>query len=204
MEALILHKAKELFYSYGLKAISMDDIARSSGVSKKTVYQHFSCKDEILSAVVKNFISCHKQALEKCRKETSNAVEEVISISQLFVHTINHINQNFFYDLEKSFPEAWQLIAEYRKKFVVPAILRNLRDGMDQEIYRDDLDIAFIADVRMQQVVSAFTPRLFAETPVQGNKLMMQLSEFYLHGIASLKGKKMINKYLNVHHENKF
>jgi TetR/AcrR family transcriptional regulator, cholesterol catabolism regulator len=182
----------------------MDDIAKSAGISKKTVYQFFTGKDEILSSVVQQFLLKHKQSLERCSKQSKDAVEEVVYASHLFVQTMNSINQNFFYDLEKSFPGVWQAVADYRKKSLVPSITRNLKKGIAQELYREDLNVSFTADIRMQQIMTAFTPALFTQDLLHGNKLMMQLSEFYLHGIASLKGKKMINKYLNVHNEYQF
>ncbi|MDO9374618.1 MAG: hypothetical protein Q7T76_09375, partial [Ferruginibacter sp.] len=73
--------------------------------------------------------------------------------------------------------------------------------GIFQELYRNELDPGFIADVRVQQISTALNPKNFTDRKIRGSDLMKQFSAFYLQSITTPKGKKLINKYLNVNNE---
>jgi len=204
MEELIVKKAKDLFFSYGLKGVSMDDIAKHAGVSKKTIYKSFEDKNQLVQRLVSDLLRCYEQAIEQCKTEANDAIDEVILFTQIPFNTVAVINACFFYELEKFFPSVYELIVEYRQKVLIPTVIANLKKGIDEAVYRPNLDLPFIADVRIQQVLTALNPKTFTSRQQQGNTLILQLSELYLHAIATEKGKKLINKYLNVNNENQF
>jgi len=204
MEELIVKKAKDLFFSYGLKSVSMDDVAKNAGVSKKTIYKCFDDKNQLVQRLVSDLLSCHKQGLEQCREGAKDAIDEVLLFSQTPFNTVAVINPGFFYELKKFFPVVHRLIADHTQHVLIPSIIKNLEKGIEQELYRNDIDLLFTAEVRVQQILTAHNPKTFTDRILQSNKLMLQLSEFYLHGIVTQKGKKLINKYLNVNNENQF
>ena len=204
MEELILEKAKDLFFSYGLKGVSMDDVAKYAGISKKTIYKVFEDKTQIVQRLVSDLLLCHRQLLKQSFEQAKDAVDEVCRSTQAPLSKIADVNPCFFYELEKSFPTIWQLIEEYKRKVLVPSIIQNLEKGLDEGVYRQDIDSQFVADVRLQQVMKVFTRKAFVGESRQSHKLMVQLTDFYLHAIATENGKKLINKYLNVNNEKQF
>jgi AcrR family transcriptional regulator len=204
MEELILKKAKDLFFSYGLKGVSMDDVAKHAGISKKTIYKSFEDKIDLIQRLVSDLLLCHCEALKQCVEQAKDAVDEVLLFTQTPFDTIADVNPCFFYELEKSFPIVWQLIEEYKQKVLVPSIIQNIRKGIDEGLYRQDIDSRFVADVRLQQIMTAFNRKTFIGKVGQSHKLMLQLTDFYLHAIGTENGKKLINKYLNVNNEKQF
>ena len=204
MEELIVRKARELFFCYGLKSVSMDDIAKSAGISKKTIYKSFSDKNQLLQYLVDDLLACHKQAMLECSNKAKDAVDEILLFTQTTFHTIALINPSFFYELEKFYPFLWQSVTDHKQQVLVPAIIQNLHTGILDEHYRQNLDIQFMAAVRLQQISTALHPGSFSDKMMHGSKLLFQLSEFYLHGIATRKGKKLIEKYLNVNNEKQY
>lgn len=204
MEELIVTKAKELFFTYGLKAVSMDDIAKHTGVSKKTIYKDFEHKNQLVHQLVTELLLCHKQALDQCSVEARDAVDEVLLSTQAPFNTIAAIHPGFFYELEKFFQPVWQLTTIHRRQVLIPSIIQNLEKGIAAEVYRPEMDIPFVTDLRVQQILTAINPRTFTDRKIPAKKLMLQLSEFYLYGIATPKGKKLINKYINDHNEQQF
>jgi AcrR family transcriptional regulator len=204
MEELILDKAKDLFFSYGLKSVSMDDIAKNAGVSKKTIYKDFEDKTALIRRLVADLLTCHREEVEKCAGVATDAIHEVILYSRTPFQTIALINQAFFYELEKFFPGVWKEVTGYRQQVLIPSILANIKKGITEELYRADLDLVFVAEVRVQQILTALNPKTFTGRKIQRSNLMMQLSNLYLQGIATPKGKKIINKYLNVNNEQQF
>jgi AcrR family transcriptional regulator len=197
MEKLIINKAKDLFFSYGLKSVSMDDLAKQAGISKKTIYQSVSDKNELVHKVVEALIQEYKEALIQCSHKAQNAVEEVVLQSAMTVKTLAPVNFCFFYELEKFFPAAWEIIINHRHQIMLPFIANNLQRGINEDNYRDDLQLSFLADLRLQQITTAFNPKAFSNKIWDTQKLMYQLTEFYLYGIVNNKGKRLISKYLN-------
>jgi AcrR family transcriptional regulator len=200
MDEMILTKAKELFFSYGLKSVSMDDLAKMAGVSKKTIYQFFTDKNELVSRIVDDLMACHHKLVHGCQCEAKDAVKEVLMQSNKPFNTWASVNQAFFFELEKSFPEAWTKLEQYKQKVLFPGITKNLERGIGENLYRQDIDVAFTADVRIQQLSSALQPATFTGRKMNGSQLLNELTIFYLHGITTEKGKGLLNKYLNKTH----
>ena len=203
MGELILNKAKELFFSYGLKSVSMDDLAKMAGVSKKTIYQFFTDKNELVNRIVDEMIACHYNLFSNCQCKAKDAVEEVLLQANEPFDTWASVNQTFFFELEKSFPEAWAKLEQHKQNFLLPGIMKNLERGIQENVYREDIDVAFTADVRIQQLSSALHPSGFPGRRMNGSQLMNELTVFYLHGITTEKGKGLLSKYLKNRNENR-
>jgi AcrR family transcriptional regulator len=204
MEELIIKKAKDLFFSYGSKGVSMDDVAKHAGISKKTIYKAFEDKIQLVYTIVSELLNCHDGALKQCIDWAEDAIDEVALFTQIPFNTLAAVNPCFFYELEKFFPTVWQLIEDYKQHVLVPTIIKNLAKGIYEGVYRQGIDIYFVANVRVQQIIVALNQRSLIATMGQRHQLMLQLSEFYLHALATQNGKKLINKYLNVNNEKQF
>jgi|SRR5215203_1336205 len=197
----LVTKARDLFFSYGLKSVSMDDLARLSGTSKKTIYQHVADKNELVDKVVEDLICCHTNAVMESESLAKDAVHELLLKCRAPFVTLSSINWNFFYELEKFFPAAWQKLIAHRKQVMLPSVLKNLERGIEEGLYRRELDIQFIALIRLQQIATALDPRAITQNTVDAQRLMNDLTEFYLHGIVTTKGKRLINTYLKNNNE---
>ncbi|RPD48843.1 TetR/AcrR family transcriptional regulator [Paracnuella aquatica] len=196
MEAQILNKARDLFFNYGLKSVSMDDVAKEAGVSKKTIYQLVTDKAELVTKVACHLMQHHTEEMERCNKEAQNAVEEVALQTNISFAPLAAIRYSFFYDMEKFFPQAWQLLVRNRREHFLPNIIRNLKRGMQEGVYRPDLDLEMIPQIRLQQLQSALQPGAFPDLHNNQQLLLQRLTRFYLHGITSPKGSELITKYL--------
>jgi AcrR family transcriptional regulator len=197
----LVTKARDLFFSYGLKSVSMDDLARMSCTSKKTIYQHVADKNELVDRVVEDLIRSHKEAMDQSGEAAKDAVHELVLKSRVPFVTLASINWNFFYELEKFFPAAWQKLIAHRQQVMLPSIIKNLERGIAEGLYREGLDTQFTALIRLQQIATALNPKDFTQTTTDALKLMNSLTEFYLHGIVTTKGKRLINTYLKNNNE---
>ena len=200
----LVTKARDLFFSYGLKSVSMDDLARMSCTSKKTIYQHVADKNELVDRVVEDLIRSHKEAMDQSGEAAKDAVHELVLKSRVPFVTLASINWNFFYELEKFFPAAWQKLIAHRQQVMLPSIIKNLERGIAEGLYREGLDTQFTALIRLQQIATALNPKDFTQTTTDALKLMNSLTEFYLHGIVTTKGKRLINTYLKNNNEDGF
>jgi AcrR family transcriptional regulator len=196
MEAQILNKARDLFFSYGLKSVSMDDLAKEAGVSKKTIYQLVADKADLVTKVACHLMQHHKEEMERCCKDARNAVEEVALQTDISFAPLAAIRYSFFYDMEKFFPQAWQLVVQNRQQHFLPNIIRNLKRGMQEGLYRSNLDLEIIPHIRLQQLQSVLQPGTFPDLHNNPQLLLQRLTRFYLHGIANEKGALLIPEYL--------
>ena len=204
MEELIVTKAKELFFSYGIKSVSMDDISRKGAISKKTIYKCFEDKNQLIERLVSELLSRFKSDLEKSSKQGQNAIEELTLASQTTINSISAISPAFFYDLKKFFPGLWQLVEQHSHTVLMPSIANNLKKGINEGLYREDLDIAFTTNIRIQQITSVVGVDRVISRVSESHELMLKLTRFYLHAIATARGKQLINNYLNGNNDKEF
>ncbi|HEY1023109.1 MAG TPA: TetR/AcrR family transcriptional regulator [Flavisolibacter sp.] len=196
MGELILTKARELFFSYGLRSVSMDDLAKLAGISKKTIYQSFEDKAALVNRIVEDLIACHHQLFTTCQAEASDAIDEVFRQSNAPFETWASVTPGFFYELEKFFPEAWKKLEAHRDTVMKPGIVKNLQRGQAEGLYREEMNLAFIADLRIHQLSNALQPHGSTSLKVSVSQFMKELTIFYLHGITTEKGKKRLTNYI--------
>ena len=203
MEKLIADKARELFSMYGLKSVSMDDLARTAGISKKTIYQYFSDKTDLVDTVMDTMIDSNRNTFLKCSGTAKDAIDEVFMQTNSAFIQLASVSFNFFHELKKSFPVMWKRLEEHRQRTILPVIIKNLQRGIAENLYRHDLDIPFTADIRLQQLSTVINPESFTDRRTDSLQLMNSLTAFYLHGITTEKGKKLIHHYTQKN-ENEF
>src|SRR5688572_17265720 len=104
----ILECAKELFLKYGIRSISMDDIAHHLAISKKTIYQHFSDKDDIITSAMRESTNEKKDILLSLRKDAADAIDMMIKIHQYIQKNFNETTAALLYDLQKYHDGAWR------------------------------------------------------------------------------------------------
>ena len=194
----ILTAAEELFMKYGFRSISMDDIAKHISVSKKTIYQFFEDKDEIVNITVRRHFDKTKQV---CNHQVfcnaANAVEEIMRVSKLIKSNTLNINPAIIFDLQKYHPIAWQILQEFKQEFILQSILLNLKRGVEEDLYRNDIDIEVLARLRLEEVQMGFDNSLFPPAQFNLYHAQMQLLEHFIRGIVTDKGLALFNQYKN-------
>ncbi|WP_423146142.1 TetR/AcrR family transcriptional regulator [Rubrolithibacter danxiaensis] len=201
MEERILSKAKELFFLYGIRSVTMEDIAKQMGVSKKTIYQFFRDKNEIVTKAITGLIYQHSDKIINSAAAAENAVHEVVLQTEALYDIFNAITPGIFYDVQKYFPEIWQLINGHKHDCILTGIFRNLDRGITEGLYRRDLNIKITAQMRLVQLSSAFNQQDFPAPEFEYRTVTAQLTELYLHAITSPKGQQLISNYLNTNYK---
>ena len=171
----------------------MDDIARDLGISKRTIYQHFSDKEAILEQVIEGEIKSQKCELQKLDEKASNPIEQIIYASGQMRDTLANMNPTLLYDLKKYYPKAWNLFQNYKYEHLIKNIQDNLRDGIKQGFYRSDIDVEVFSMLRIEQTVMAFDPTIFPLKKFNMMHIQMQFLLHFLRGILSEKGFEYYN-----------
>jgi len=197
----ILDGARELFFSYGIRSISMDDIARHLGMSKKTVYQNFKHKDEIVNTLLTASLKINDERLKQLEKDSKDAVQEIILIMKHISEMFSRINPNLFYDMQKYYPEAWKRFQEFKQQSMIKMVETNLEQGIQEGYFRNDINVKILAKMRIEQVEMAMNPMTFPPDKYNIAEVQLTMLDHFLHGITTLKGHKLLNKYKNINED---
>jgi TetR/AcrR family transcriptional regulator, cholesterol catabolism regulator len=193
----ILVKSNELFNRYGIRSVSMDDIAAQLGMSKKTLYQYYTDKDELVNAVFDVVLHNNKCQCLDCTKKCENAIHEVFLSFDSVEEMLATMNPSVLFDMQKYHPSAFKKFDEFRNGFLYKMIKANLERGIKEELYREDIDTDILSRYRLHSIVLSFNSTVFPSNKTSLVYIEQQLMEVFLWGIATTKGQKLIQKYKN-------
>jgi TetR/AcrR family transcriptional regulator, cholesterol catabolism regulator len=191
----ILAKSADLFMRYGIRSITMDEIATTLGISKKTIYQFFTDKDDLVFAVIEQEIGKNEDECLQYRNEASDAIHEIFLAVEDLEELLAYTNPLMLYDLEKYHPRAFQKIKEYKYQFLYDATTENLRRGIEEGIYRKDIQKDIVAKSRVEAAFLVFNSDLFPHSRYSMSEVNFELALLFMHGVATENGKMLIEQY---------
>lgn len=191
----ILKGAEDLFMRYGVRSISMDDIARHLGVSKKTLYQHFADKDDLVLMVSRGHLDRNIQEFDGIRDESKNPIEELARISMCMKVNMETMNPTLLFDLQKFHPKAWNEWINYKNKHLRESIVRNINQGIAEGYVREDVNAEIMATMRIELVQIAFNNEVFPPAQFKLALVQEQLFDHFVYGMVTDKGRKLYQKY---------
>jgi AcrR family transcriptional regulator len=191
----IMVKAEELFMQYGIRSVSMDDIANSLGMSKKTLYQYYADKDELVDAVVDSHINGIQTDCAGCRDDAKDAIHEIFMSMERIADEFSNMNPMLLYDLEKFHFRSYQRFREHKDKFLARIIRDNIEWGITDELYRPDLDVDVMCKFRLESMMVPFNVSVFPPGKYNLAETTEKIIEHFVYGLATVKGHKLIQKY---------
>jgi AcrR family transcriptional regulator len=197
----ILRGAEDLFLKYGVRSISMDDIARHLGVSKKTLYQHFADKDDLVMSISHQHLERNFEQCETIRKDAANPIEELARISIWMKKSMEAINPTMLFDLQKFHVAAWNVWLDYKNKFLRESVIRNLELGIQQGYVRADVDKEIMAVMRIEFVQLAFNQNIFPRERFNLVEVQSQIFDHFVFGLVTEKGRKLYLKYKELNNQ---
>lgn len=191
----ILLKAHDLFNKHGVRSVSMDDMAANLGISKKTLYQYYVDKEELVSAV---FIAVIEQNKTRCledRKKAENAIHEIFLAFDMMQEMFSKMNPIVISDLEKYHPPVYKIFHDHKYGFLYQVIKTNIEKGIKEELYRAEIDVEVMTRFRIESIFLPFNAEVFPNNRTHLVHIEQQLVDHFLYGVATVKGQKMIQKY---------
>ena len=180
---------------YGIRSITMDEIANQLGISKKTIYQFFTDKDDMVYAVIEQEIQKNEAGCLQYRYDSRDAVHEIFLAVEDLEEMLRYTNPMMLYDLEKYHPRAFQKIRDYKYQFLYEAIIENLRKGIEEGVYRAGIHRDIVAKNRIESAFLVFDPDLFPHSRYRISEVNFELATLFLYSITTEKGRSLIEKY---------
>lgn len=197
----IFAQAEVLFCRYGIKRITMDDLARDLGISKKTIYLHFKDKDELVHLLITEMLGKESFVIARNELESQNAVEEIFQVVTQLSGLLSRMNPLIFYDLQKFHPNTWELFRNHRYVNMRGCLIRNFKRGIREGLFRKDLKMEILSIMRMNQVDAIFNHVVYPVGNFDLSEVMTEITEHFLYGLCTLKGHILINQYKQITEE---
>ena len=190
----IIVAANELFMKYGIRSVTMDDIARHLGISKKTIYQSFTEKDELVQSVNKLHQDMWEAESIKVVANTSNAIDELIQFSIIFRKAISTMNPSVMNDMFKYHRATWDDYTRYKKETLRQRVMDTIERGKKDGTFRPELNEEVLAIMRIEQVDLAFNDQFFPRDKFSFEEVQMQLFDHFIYGCLTPKGVELYDR----------
>jgi TetR/AcrR family transcriptional regulator, cholesterol catabolism regulator len=191
----ILSASAELFSQYGFKTITMDDIARRAGISKKTLYQHFANKQEVVNESVIWYKNNTTESCAMVLESSENAVEAMVKIMAFFDAMHKRINPMAMFEMQRFFPEAYKTFRDMLVERDVVMLRENILQGIKEGYYREEVNADLLARFRLETSMLILQPNLLVNDRNSLMTVALELGEHFLFGIMTTKGEKLYQKY---------
>jgi AcrR family transcriptional regulator len=191
----IVKKAHELFMLYGIRSVSMDEIAAHLGMSKKTIYQYFEDKDAIVDGVLNIEIEMNEKNFTQQQQNAENAVHEIFLDIDLIQEMLKGMNPSILFDLEKYHPTAYKKLNDHKNNFYYCIMCNNLKRGIAENVYKEDINIDILSRFRVSSIFLIFNPEVFPSLKYNLTETFWEITANFLHGLVTVKGNKLIDKY---------
>lgn len=197
-EQSILLQSRALIFKYGIKSLTMDDISQQLGISKKTLYQFFENKADLVHKVMQFTIKEHQSICCKIQDKSLNAIEELLMIYQSTAFITKQLNPSLAFELKKYYPESWNLLEKHKTEFILQSVVENIKKGIESHLFRDDLNIPIIAKLYTMRVLEITNSEIFPPDQYPPAMVLKEMFIYHIRGIASKKGLEFLENKLKI------
>lgn len=203
-EALnIIEKVGKLYMKYGIKSITMDDVAKELGISKKTLYNYFSDKTDLVNQVLAYLISFHTDKSDCIFCKNMNAVEEIFEVNAFLTNMLTNYNHSMVYDLKKYYPDLFTKFHKIRRDKMYDSVIENLKKGKKEGLFRKELKEEIIAKLHVARIEGILDNNIFTVEEFTSPAFSLEIFTYHLRGICNEKGLEIVNKKITELKKNK-
>ena len=196
MREKIIHKSTELFLTLGFKSVTMDDIANELGISKKTIYVHFSNKTKLVEAVTFYLFDTICDGIDDICDNAPNPIEELYSIKMFVMQHLKNEKTSPQYQLKKYYPQIHDQLKFKQFEKMHSSVQESLQQGVDTGVFRDNIDVNFISRMYFTGMTGIKDNMFFPPEEFQMEYLMESYLEYHLRAIVTEKGFEILNQFI--------
>ncbi len=185
----ILDQTFDLIMRYGIKSVSMDDISKAIGISKKTIYQYFDNKRALVHEVIENHIQKDEKEINTIIKNAKDAVDELLLVAKHVLVFLRGMSPSVMYDIQKYYPVIWDRIQYQHFDFILNTVVKNIKRGQIEKLYSDDIDADIISKMYIRQLRTLADESVFPLSEYERSDLYKSLVTYHVRGILNEKGR---------------
>ena len=194
----ILNNAIELFMKYGVKSVSMDDISRKLGISKKTLYSFIENKGDLIKEAIQAFLKKEEQDICDITKSSEDAIQEMMLIARFVSQYLRKMKPSLTYDLQKYYPETWAIVDREHQQNIQDTIKNNIDRGIKEGLYREDLNPIVISEIYVSISKLITDEDIFPLKDYSKADLYLLIIDYHLNAVVNSKGRNLLKKHLKV------
>jgi len=190
-----VQSAEELYMSLGIRSVSMDDIATSLGISKKTIYKYFKDKADLISQVAVKMLAEDESCFQSIEQESQDPIDEMHRFLDHARESITRMHPSIVFDIKKFYPKTWEAIEGFHDNSIKARFANNLVQGVTDGLYRQDIKADILSKLLYHEFEFTFDPRFFNLTEYKPIEVYNELLKHFFMGILTEKGKKLYDQY---------
>lgn len=185
----ILDQVRKLYQRYGIKSVTMDDVAQSLNISKKTLYAHFKDKEDLIRQVMRHEDENRCDFFSEIEKKNQNAIDELFEVHKMINGIFKEYNPAMEYDIRKYYPGLFFQIKETRRKRMVDAVQKNLNKGKKEGLYRNEMNSGILVKFHVFSIENLIDNDFFSQDELTSFKVFHEIFIYHLQGILSHEGR---------------
>ena len=184
----ILERVRELFYKYGVRSVSIDDICRDLGISKKKLYQFVKGKNELVEKLLELERQHFEAIFDRNNFDGVNSIDVLLTVSRELGERFWDISPSMTFDLKKYYPDIYHRHVEERVESIQEKITQNIRKGISNGMYRDDLSIELVARLYIRRLLDLHNPDFFPADKFSFQTLFDVMFDNFIRGFSNQRG----------------
>lgn len=184
----IVEGARVLYDKYGIKSVTMDDVAKHLGISKKTLYQFVKDKADLVEKVVTDELDKDMKVFEGILRRNLNAIDELFELNGYVKRIIREYHPSKEYDLQKYYPELFARMKEMRVDNMYHTIKNNMQKGVREGMFREDINAETIARFHIFRMENIYEHNLCSMEELLSDDYLNEIFKYHIHGIANQNG----------------
>lgn len=190
----IIKESAGVFFKYGIKSISMDDIARELGISKKTLYLYVKNKTDLVQKILDYNLICQCNEKDLIKEKKLNAIAILLEVSKMINKHLKQMNPSVTYDLQKYYPDMFKNYIAKKRDELYKDIKKNIEQGIAEGLYRDDLNVELIARLYIKKLENIHDPEFLHSDEFNIENIFEVMFESHIRGISNKKGIAFLEK----------
>ena len=187
-------KTLEVYMKFGIKSVTMDELARQLGMSKKTIYTFVKDKNDLVEQCIEFAQKGEMCEIEALTQANEHAIDELFAIGELISEKLRAVHPSIFFDLQKYHPNAYKMMNCHREDLISESVISNLKRGKSQGLYRENLDEIIISKMYLSFINVLFSGEAFPQKDFSFIQVYSEYFRYHVRGIASDKGLKYLEK----------
>ena len=184
----IIEKVKTMYLRYGIKSVTMEDVSRELGISKKTLYQYFTDKQQLVEGVAHFEMNRAKKSLQEIFEQEFDAIHEMYQLHCFLAEMAKHHSHVAEYDLKKYYPAIFQEIMNMKREWLNALWKTNIEKGKQEGYYRSEVNTEIIAKTNLLRFESSMDTCIFSDEEMESKDFFNEILIYHIRGIATSKG----------------
>ena len=191
---IIIDTATGLYLKFGIKSIRIDDLADEQGVSKKTIYEQFRNKQELIGFVLDEIRSFIHKGIKKEIDSRDDIFDSMLGACIFFVTIIDKLTSSFVYTLKKYQNTSYCDLKEFSDKELYSRFEKLINNGIQKGYFRNDLPFNTLFQIYIARISGIFNSSSDYQNILFTKETFFLMLVNNIRGITTIEGHKIFDE----------